>query len=183
LANLLLSCAPRGASGGPIEAKARSRTWPYTCGIKDTEELHFLVRRVEGASSAEVEALVQAAEHDLQRAGRARTGPPMAVLRAPAEAGGDLSDPAIPVAVEVRVPVAPGTAAPEGFDVVRCTPRAVAYTIHHGRSDGLRGAEAVLLGWVKMKALRFAGETRRVYVKRGKNPKKDVTEVQIPLER
>jgi len=183
LANLLLSCALRGPSGGPIEAKARSRTWPYTCGIKDTEELHFLVRTVEGSSAGEVEALVRAAEHDLQRAGRARTGPSVAVLRAKEQAPDAAPDSAAAVAVEVRVPVAPGTAAPDGFDAVRCTPRSVAYTVHHGRSEGLLGAEAVLLDWVKMKALRFARETRRVYVKRGKNPKKDVTEVQIPLER
>jgi len=85
--------------------------------------------------------------------------------------------------VDVMVPVAPGMSAPPGFESVSLPSQAVAYTIHHGNAADLSGAEAVLADWVEMKSLRKAGAMRRIYVKQGKNPKKDITEIQIPLER
>jgi effector-binding domain-containing protein len=87
------------------------------------------------------------------------------------------------VKVEVLVPVAAGTVPPAGFEAADLPPQSVAYTVHHGKPDGLHSAERVLGEWVKMKSLRFASEVRRIYIKRGKNPRKDVTEVQIPLDR
>lgn len=91
--------------------------------------------------------------------------------------------PAMVESVDVMVPVAPGMSAPPGFEAVSLPSQPVAYTIHHGSAADLSGAEAVLAAWVQMKALRKAGAMRRIYVKQGKNPKKDITEIQIPLER
>lgn len=162
-----------------MQAKARPRSWPYTCGIKDTDGTHVLVRRAE-LGAQDLEAFIRTVEDELARAGRPRQGPPMVVVRAPEAAP---EGPRPPVRVEVMLPVNPGTQPPEGFEAATLAPQAVAYTVHHGRAGTLGGAEAVLAEWVKMKSLRFGGEIRRIYLKRGKNPRKDVTEVQIPLTR
>jgi effector-binding domain-containing protein len=138
-----------------------------------------LVRKA-AVPAEEVGALIKAVEEELDRAGRQRQGPPTVVMWAE---GAQEQGARPPVRVEVRVPVAAGTAPPSGFEVVSIPQQSVAYTVHHGKPDGLGSAERVLTDWVKMKSLRFAAEVRRVYVKRGKNPRKDVTEVQIPLER
>ncbi len=162
-----------------MEARARPRTWPYTCGIKDTDASHVLVKR--GAVPAsEVEEFIRQVEGDLVRAGSARSGPPMVVMRVH---GGGPGEGAPSVSVEVQLPFPRGTTPPAGFEVASVPPQSVAYTVHHGRPDALGAAEAVLGEWVKMKSLRFAAEVRRIYLKRGKNPRKDVTEVQIPLTR
>jgi effector-binding domain-containing protein len=87
------------------------------------------------------------------------------------------------VAVEVRLPIARGTRAPEGFESVEVASEPVAYTVHHGPAGGLLAAEEVLVAWIRLKALAGAREVRRVYLKRGKNPRKHVTEVQVPLDR
>ena len=164
--------------GWTVEAKARPRTWPYTCGIKDMDASHVLVRRGE-VPAAEVEQFIRAVEDELSRAGKSRQGPPMVVMRG-AEGKGEAEP---PVRVEVLLPVPAGTSPPAGFEAASLPPQSVAYTVHHGRPDGLKGAERVLADWVKMKSLHFAEEVRRIYIKRGKNPRKDVTEVQIPLQR
>jgi len=139
---------------------------------------HALVRRAE-VPAAELEQFIRQVEGELDRAGKARQGPPMVVVRGPEGPNG--GEP--PVRVEVFLPVSAGTAPPEGFEAASLPAQSVAYTVHHGRPDGLGGAERVLADWVKMKSLRFATEVRRIYIKRGKNPRKDVTEVQIPLHR
>jgi effector-binding domain-containing protein len=139
---------------------------------------HALVRRAE-VPPAELEQFIRQVESELDRAGKARQGPPMVVLRGPEGPQG--AEP--PVRVELFLPVSAGTAAPAGFESTSLPPLSVAYTVHHGNPDGLGGAERVLAEWVKMKSLHFAAEVRRIYIKRGKNPRKDVTEVQIPLER
>jgi effector-binding domain-containing protein len=162
-----------------VEAKARPRTWPYTCGIKDVDASHVLVRLGE-MQAAEVDEFMAQVEDDLHRAGRPRQGPPTVVIRQPS--GTSALGPRA-LRVEVRLPVAQGTAAPAGFKAESVPAQPVAYTVHHGRADALAAAEAVLADWVKMKSLQFASEVRRVYLKRGKNPRKDVTEVQIPLTR
>ncbi len=162
-----------------IEAKARTRTWPYTCGIKDTDASHVLVRRA-SVNPAEVEAFVRRVEEDLTRAGRGRLGPPMVVVLAP-ERSAPEAQARLEVAVMLAVP--PGTPPPHGFEARSLPGQPVAYTVHHGRPDALQAAESVLSAWVKMKSLAFGGEVRRIYLKRGKNPRKDVTEVQIPLSR
>lgn len=164
---------------GRTEAKARLRTWPYTCGIKDTDTSHVLVRRA-ALNPEELEAFVRSVEEDLTRAGRARQGPPIVVVRAAAGAA-----PEAPSRLEVAVmlPVPEGTSPPQGFEARSLPGQPVAYTVHHGRPDALPAAESVLSAWVKMKSLAFEGDVRRIYLKRGKNPRKDVTEVQIPLSR
>lgn len=166
-------------SGGRIEAQVHTRTWPYTCGIKDTDASLVMVRR--GAvSPEEIGAFVRSVEEDLTRAGRVRQGPPIVVVNA----GPAPASPEPPrLEVSVMLPVASGTSTPQGFEAKNLPGRAVAYTIHHGRADALQGAEAVLAGWVRMKLLPSGGEVRRIYLKRGKNPRKDVTEVQIILSR
>jgi effector-binding domain-containing protein len=162
-----------------MEAKARPRTWPYTCGIKDLDGSHVLVRRGE-MQAEEVDEFMRRVEEELHRAGRPRQGPPTVVIRQPT---GTPGQGAVALRVEVRLPVARGTLPPAGFEAESVPPQPVAYTVHHGRADALAAAEAVLADWVKMKSLRFVSEVRRVYLKRGKNPRKDVTEVQIPLTR
>ena len=108
-------------------------------------------------------------------------GPALVVVK---PSGGAAPEPGGPVeSVDVMVPVAPGMSAPPGFEAVSLPSQPVAYTIHHGNAADLSGAEAVLTDWVEMKSLRRAGALRRIYVKQGKNPKKDITEIQIPLER
>lgn len=104
----------------------------------------------------------------------------MVVVRPP---GAPAVGEAAPVRVEVILRATPGSAPPEGFEWASLPPQAVAYTVHHGRAESLGAAEAVLADWVKMKSLRFGDEVRRIYLKRGKNPRKDVTEIQIPLTR
>jgi effector-binding domain-containing protein len=136
------------------------------------------VRRGE-VKAAELEQFIRQVEGELDRAGKARLGPPMVVVRGPEGPRG--GEP--PVRVEVFLPVPAGTAPPAGFETASIPAQSVAYTVHHGKPDGLGGAERVLAEWVKMKSLLFAAEVRRVYIKRGKNPRKDVTEVQIPLHR
>jgi effector-binding domain-containing protein len=138
-----------------------------------------MVRRA-AVSPEELGAFVRMVEDDLTRAGRARQGPPMVVMGGKAEAQADTG---ARLEVAVMLPVAAGTSPPQGFEAKSLPGQAVAYTVHHGRSEGLHAAEAVLSGWVKMKSLALGGEVRRIYLKRGKNPKKDVTEVQIPLSR
>jgi effector-binding domain-containing protein len=135
---------------------------------------------VEG-QAAEVEQLIQQVEEELVRAGRPRQGPPIVVVNSPAP-GGRASQPGA-VSVDVMMPVAPGTLAPAGFEARSLPPQAVAYTVHHGHAQSLASAEAVLFDWVRIKALKLGGQVRRVYLKRGKNPKKDITELQIPLGR
>ncbi|HEY6098219.1 MAG TPA: GyrI-like domain-containing protein [Anaeromyxobacter sp.] len=165
--------------GGCIEAKARPRTWPYTCGIKETDASLVMVRRA-ALSPEELESFIRSVEEDLTRAGRARQGPPMVVVSGRADPRPD-APPRVEVAV--MLPVAAGTSPPQGFEAKSLPGEPVAYTVHHGRSDALLAAEAVLAAWVKMKSLVLSGEVRRIYLKRGKNPRKDVTEVQIPLSR
>lgn len=139
---------------------------------------HVLVRRGE-VPAAEVAQFIRQVEEELDRAGKARQGPPMVVVR-----GGEGQEtPAPPVRVEVSFPVSPGTPPPAGFEAQSLPPQSVAYTVHHGKPDGLQSAERVLADWVKMKSLHFAADIRRIYIKRGKNPRKDVTEVQIALHR
>jgi len=164
---------------GRIEAKARPRTWPYTCGIKDTDASLVMVRRA-AVSPDELASFVRSVEEDLTRQGRARQGPPMVVVR---KTAGEAPGAAPRFEVAVWVPVAPGTSPPQGFEARSLPGEPVAYTVHHGRADGLGAAESVLAAWVRMKSLAFGLEVRRVYLKRGKNPRKDVTEVQIPLSR
>jgi hypothetical protein len=165
-----------------VEARSRSRTWPYTCGLKDTEAGPYLVRRAR-VSPEEVEDFVQRVEEELGSAAGSQVGAPVAVIEGPApEPADDAATPGT-VGVEVRVPVTRGTAPPEGFETIEVESVPVAYTVHHGAAGGLPGAEAVLAGWIRLKALRAAAEVRRVYIKRGKNPRKHVTEVQVPLAR
>lgn len=168
-----------------MEARTRSRTWPYTCGLKDCEGGPHLVRRTRLAPD-EVEDFVRRVEEELGNTASPRTGAPVAVIEglsldAP-DAGGPAPDPQT-VDVEVRVPVSRGTLAPEGYEAIEVASVPVAYTVHHGAAAGLRAAEDVLAGWIRLKALRAVAEVRRVYIKRGKNPRKHVTEVQVPLER
>src|SRR5262245_41783355 len=100
-----------------MEAKSRPRTWPYTCGIKDMDGSHVLVRRGE-VKTDEVEQFIRQVEEELDRAGRARQGPPIVVLRG-AEGGGAGAP---PVRVEVLVPVHPGTPPPQGFEAASMPP-------------------------------------------------------------
>ncbi len=164
-----------------MEAKARSRTWPYTCGLKDSEGGPHLVRRARVAPD-EVEDFVRRVEEELQNASGARGGPPTAVIepREP-EPAPEAAGPT--VGVEVRVPVTRGTQPPEGFEAIEVESVPVAYTVHHGASAGLGAAQDVLVDWIRLKALGAVSEVRRVYLKRGKNPRKHVTEVQVPLRR
>jgi len=167
-----------------LEAKSRPRTWPYTCGLKDAEGGPHLVRRARLAPE-EVEQFVRRVEEELGSAGGARVGAPVAVI-GHGGGGAGLGGPEVPadtVGVEVRVPIARGTPPPDGFESVEYESVPVAYTVHHGPVVGLAAAEEILTGWVRLKALKAVAEVRRVYLKRGKNPRKHVTEVQVPLER
>lgn len=168
-----------------MEARARSRTWPYTCGLKDSEGGPHLVRRARVAPG-EVEEFVRHVEEELAGTAGPRPGIPVAViegLHMEPEGAKDAPPDPETIGVEVRVPVSRGTLAPEGYESVEVESVPVAYTVHHGAATGLRAAEDVLTGWIKLKALRAVAEVRRVYLKRGKNPRKHVTEVQVPLAR
>jgi hypothetical protein len=132
----------------------------------------------------EIEDFVRQAEEALRSTGRSHNGPPVAVLRERAAPTASAPDaPGAVFEVEVRLPVVEGTAPPTGFTTLEVPAMSVAYTVHHGAAQGLPGAEEVLEGWVKMKALKAVRHVHRVYIKRGKNPRKHVTEVQLELER